>query len=256
MRGMIGALVGLTALLSMLVAVMASGLTDVLLRLGGLEVLTRGQAVAVCAVMCLILAPPVLGPLVFLVMRHAARGQRLRRAALTDPLTGLPNRRAFFDHAAARLGPAGEARGFALLMIDLDHFKGINDRLGHEGGDAALCFVTERLRDAVARAGGRDAFLARLGGEEFVILQAGAKAAGGARLAAAICKALREVPFEHRGARLTLTASVGVWAGQSGEVDRPLALADEAVYAAKAMGRDRWVVAGQGTAQAESPRAA
>jgi hypothetical protein len=91
---------------------------------------------AVCAAMVLILGPVVLGPLVTLALRQRALAGRLRRVALTDSLTGLPNRRAFF--AAARRWLRRGGRDFGVLMIDLDRFKAISDRWGHEAGDLAL----------------------------------------------------------------------------------------------------------------------
>jgi diguanylate cyclase (GGDEF)-like protein len=235
-----------TGVLSFVVAVAATVITGLLLRLMGIETATVEQAMLVCALMCGLLAPPVLGPLVWLAFRLREVSAELRRAAMTDPLTGVGNRRAFFEGAAQRLRAADEGDGrvrFAVLMIDVDRFKALNDRLGHDAGDAALAFVAGRITDSLARAGEGHALVGRIGGEEFAVLLEGVQIGGAKRAAEAICRGLRTSAFEHRGARVRVTASIGVWAGEADAVGIGLAAADRAVYAAKAAGRDRWEAA-------------
>lgn len=232
-----------TFALTLLVILLASGLTGILFRLVGLERAGVGQAMAICAVMCLILAPIILGPLVHMAVRLDSLCERLRQAALTDPLTGLANRRAFFEEAAARLryAPGGpEAPLYAILMIDADRFKDINDRHGHETGDAALAHLAGRICDSLARAGEEAPLIARLGGEEFIVLLTGVTAAGARLAAEVICEGIRSTTMTFRDQRLSMTVSIGVWVGSGRSLDQALSLADRAVYAAKAAGRDCW----------------
>ncbi len=165
---------------------------------------------------------------------------RLRHASLHDPLTGLPNRRSFehalaLEHARLRRG----GRPYALLAIDADHFKRINDRHGHAGGDAALVHLARRLR-AVARGGD---VVARVGGEEFVMLLPDTDRAGAHQAAARLLAAVREAPLAMPDGALRMTVSVGLAMAQSGTEPMPALWrrADEALYAAKAAGRDRVV---------------
>jgi diguanylate cyclase (GGDEF)-like protein len=158
--------------------------------------------------------------------------------ARTDPLTGLANRRSFHDCLAATFENArGGGDAFAVLFIDLDHFKEFNDLLGHPAGDALLVKVGERL---LAEAGEGDC-VARLGGDEFAILQARAGAEGLTEaLAARIVATLNDLAALHGHAE-RISASVGVSRYTDG-VDGPgglLLQADRALYRAKDAGRNR-----------------
>jgi diguanylate cyclase (GGDEF)-like protein/PAS domain S-box-containing protein len=166
----------------------------------------------------------------------------LRHLADHDPLTGLLNRRSFervLDrHVAevARYGPRG-----ALLVLDLDHFKYVNDALGHHAGDELILSVATILR---GRLRGSDT-LARLGGDEFAVLLPHADREGAERVAAALVLAVREQAAVVTGGRpRRVTTSVGIApfgrAGLSGE--QLLIEADLAMYEAKEDGRDRYVV--------------
>ena len=158
-----------------------------------------------------------------------------------DALTGLHNRR-FLDGAlpleAARAHRDGAPMG--LLLLDLDHFKGINDRHGHQAGDEVLRQVARRLQ-AATRPGD---VLARFGGEEFAVIAPGTHPAALTDLAARLCAAVRAEPVVlPDGRAVVLTVSVGAAclpddADQPGELVR---LADSALYTAKATGRDRVV---------------
>lgn len=188
---------------------------------------------------------------------HAYRRQQylsrleLERQASRDDLTGALNRRAFVERAAEELARARLlARPLALLLIDLDHFKAVNDRHGHLVGDEALRALGRQLGE-LRREG--DVF-ARLGGEEFALLlpdtaSAGAVAAGERiRLAAAMSHARED------GSPVPLSVSVGVAEADEGEegIEPLLARADRALYAAKAAGRDR-VVADSGDRPVAAP---
>jgi diguanylate cyclase (GGDEF)-like protein/PAS domain S-box-containing protein len=160
--------------------------------------------------------------------------QRLRQLAHTDSLTGLANRLTFHErlqHAMAQRN-AG-----ALLSIDLDHFKGINDSLGHSGGDAVLKEVGRRLSHCVRG----DDLVARLGGDEFAVLtMAPCSEADATALAQRIIDAL-EVPVDYAGRCLQVGGSVGVAMCDDGDagVDEMHVRADMALYAAKEAGRGR-----------------
>jgi len=154
-----------------------------------------------------------------------------RHQARTDELTGLPNRRQVFEtlsDADARMAAGG---GTAVLVLDLDRFKEINDSLGHGVGDALLREVGPRLAGHL-RSGD---LLARLGGDEFVVLADGLGEDGALALARRLCATL-ERPFQLAGMVLSVDASVGIALGprHSRQAQELLQMADLAMYAAKA----------------------
>lgn len=154
------------------------------------------------------------------------------RKAATDEVTGLANRRAL-----RRAMENAEAGRSAMLMVDLDHFKRVNDALGHAAGDAALRHVAQLIR-AGLRPGDE---AARVGGEEFAIWLPGADLAEGMEIAERLRELVRSSPFRHSGRELSLTISCGVSAYPVpvGHPDNLLATADSALYRAKRAGRDR-----------------
>lgn len=170
-----------------------------------------------------------------------AANEQLKRLTLTDPLTGLLNRRALFDLLRREMERNQRHRHeLSVIMFDIDHFKDVNDRHGHNAGDAMLRHVATVSAD-VARS--TDA-LARYGGEEFVIVAPETDETHAVQLAERIREALdsSEVPIDHQ--RLHVTASFGVATVCAGdkEPERVLGRADTALYAAKAQGRNRVVV--------------
>jgi diguanylate cyclase (GGDEF)-like protein len=181
--------------------------------------------------------------LAWVVLRHArdaaASIARSEERASHDPLTGLANRRLFDQRLALAFErPRAVAAAMALLYVDLDGFKPVNDTLGHDAGDAVLRETAKRLQ-AVVRAGDT---VARVGGDEFVVLQlGGTQPAGATRLAEAILAAL-ELPVCVDGRDIKIGASIGV-ALATPEVATPRDLirrADAALYAAKDAGRGTW----------------
>jgi diguanylate cyclase (GGDEF)-like protein len=164
---------------------------------------------------------------------------RLGFLALHDPLTGLPNRALFIEQLTRALS-ASDRLGtqVAVLYLDIDHFKSVNDLAGHSVGDQLLISVATRLQQLV-RPGDT---AARLGGDEFVVLCEGLRGGnvGGAALAARIGEAMAQ-PVDVGGRVLTATASIGVAVASSG--DDPgivLSHADGAMYLAKQRGRARY----------------
>ena len=141
----------------------------------------------------------------FVSFRQVQRLSDARRQAVTDDLTGLGNRRSLFEHGTQRLESADAADRLALILIDLDNFKEINDTFGHPAGDELLREIAQRL---TARAAEQD-LLVRLGGDEFAILRTLALADDGCEIAAGILDRITE-PFVIDGARLLVGASAGV----------------------------------------------
>ncbi len=166
---------------------------------------------------------------------------QLREAAETDPLTGLPNRRAFMLQLKASIDACAAGKAASLAMIDLDYFKRVNDEHGHGVGDVALMLLGDVCRDLVRA----NDVVARMGGEEFALILNGAEPLE----AQMVCDRLRqkialcEVPVGP-GRTISLSASIGVASVQVGtSCDEILAIADAALYRAKAQGRNRVVVA-------------
>lgn len=171
-----------------------------------------------------------------------AMEERIRHLAQHDALTGLPNRALFFEHLdqALRLA-ARHGEKEALLFIDLDEFKPINDRLGHAAGDQVLLTTAQRLS-----AGVRDSDLVgRLGGDEFVVLLHAVRDSDEAlSVARALCRSLAE-PFAVEGQAVAVSASIGValYPDHAASGDTLVRAADGAMYGAKAAGRNRAMVA-------------
>ena len=164
----------------------------------------------------------------------------LAEEAVRDPLTGLHNRRHLDRALAAALATASDRAPVAAIMIDVDHFKAVNDHFGHAVGDRVLQAVAGVLTGA-ARPGDT---VARLGGEEFVVVLAGAGQREAADRAEEIRRRCAQLVDESPRGRCSVTVSAGVAEGPADGADPAalLASADRAVYAAKAAGRDRVVV--------------
>jgi diguanylate cyclase (GGDEF)-like protein len=163
----------------------------------------------------------------------------LEQQAMTDPLTGLPNRRAFDRDLAAVLAAARlTGAEHCLLIVDVDHFKTINDTWGHATGDAVLVQVASALRGAAAAEDGDRVRAARLGGDEFAVLVDGDVAVA-QRIAAAVRAAVADISDLPDGLP---TLSIGLASNRGGVAAEPealLAAADRALYDAKVRGRDR-----------------
>lgn len=171
--------------------------------------------------------------------------EELEKMASKDPLTRIYNRRVFQEWCEQEfLRSQRNSRPFSLLMADLDHFKLINDRYGHHGGDEALCAVVELMRSSVR---GVDV-LGRWGGEEFVALLPGADAEAAVQIAQRVrsnieCLTLPMNLASLSGVqdemRMTLSVGVATYRGGSDDLDQIFRRADDALYQAKAAGRNR-----------------
>jgi diguanylate cyclase (GGDEF)-like protein len=172
-------------------------------------------------------------------------GTQLAALAETDPLTGLLNRRGFIGRADGLLRTADQA---ALVVLDLDGFKGINDRSGHHAGDELLKAVADELRKAGLE---MDAVVGRLGGEEFGVLLGSCGKATAEQAAEALRAAVAAAQTTSDGNVLKATASAGLALSQTGDSFTILyKAADRALYKAKRLGRDRTELAENRLSQA------
>ena len=164
----------------------------------------------------------------------------LRALTITDPLTGIHNRRYFLDHLDIELERRTRTgRPLSLIMLDIDHFKRVNDSWGHDAGDRVLQELCQRIGARLRRI---DMFC-RLGGEEFVIICPETDAGQAAILADALRRLVQDTPFAQAG---QVTASFGVSSARPGDSHESLLQrADQALYAAKDSGRNR--VCGEAT---------
>ena len=163
---------------------------------------------------------------------------KLRELATIDGLTGALNRAACLAGCQRELDREREAgRGLALLMIDVDHFKCVNDRYGHPGGDAALRHLASTLRSETRRGD----LLGRLGGEEFAIGLPGAPLAEAEAIAERLVAKVGDSPasFEGRSIHMTVSIGLAIAGRQENAVDQVLGRADVALYRAKGSGRNR-----------------
>ncbi|MFZ5425754.1 MAG: EAL domain-containing protein [Thermodesulfobacteriota bacterium] len=161
--------------------------------------------------------------------------ERLKRLAFYDELTGLPNRAHFrsrLDQAMAQEGPGSR---FAVLFVDLDDFKVVNDGLGHNLGDRLLCSIGARLKAAL----GPGRFLARMGGDEFAVLMEGEAASGAALDAAMAVHAVLAAPETMEGYEIVISGSVGIVRddGRYADAEEVLRDADTAMFKAKSLGK-------------------
>ncbi len=176
----------------------------------------------------------------------SAANRRLQELAVTDPLTGLCNRRALFDLLRREIDrEQRHPHGLAVILFDLDHFKEVNDRYGHAAGDLVLRHVAEVAGREVR---GTDT-LARYGGEEFVLVAPETDEADALLLAERMRSVLRSAHVAVDGQDLRVTASFGVamLRPDDRQPEQLLRRADQALYAAKAAGRDRVVSGGLGS---------
>lgn len=167
---------------------------------------------------------------------------RISQLSLHDPLTGALNRRAITRRLQRLQALSQRGHPFCLLLLDIDHFKAINDRLGHAGGDAALVHVVDELGRALRE---QDE-LGRLGGEEFCVLLPYTELAAAAEVAERLRARLEASPCYWKGQQIALSASFGVAQVRAGELraEAVLVQADQQLYRAKAGGRNQVCVEG------------
>jgi diguanylate cyclase len=175
-------------------------------------------------------------------LEQAARGLRghleeQRQKALQDPLTGLPNRAAWNERLDLEFARWQRYGGDLLLaVLDVDHFKRVNDGYGHLAGDRVLKIIGSELRKRLRKTD----FIARFGGEEFVVLLPNTPYEAGQQLMDALRDSISNCPFHFKGERVVITLSAGLTAfGQDDTTERAFERADGALYRAKNAGRNR-----------------
>jgi diguanylate cyclase (GGDEF)-like protein len=205
------------------------------------EMLPDGLMMVTMMIECLLLSLPVSSRIRDLRIEHERAHERhvvLERQAQTDALTGLANRRGFGDALMRASAAHAEPAPIAVLVIDIDHFKRVNDHHGHAAGDAILRHVAAH----VARVAGSGAIVARYGGEEFVVALRGHDLMRASTIAERIRNSIG-VTFGSDTDLPSVTVSIGVAAGASDEVEALLEDADCALYRAKNEGRNRVMLA-------------
>jgi diguanylate cyclase (GGDEF)-like protein len=175
-----------------------------------------------------------------LAFNSARQRERLRTQARTDSLTGMLNRRAFFERITEELARARRVGSpMSVVLLDVDHYTPVNDEYGHAEGDRVLQAIAAKL-DTTVRV---DETVARYGGEEFALIAAGADTEQAVELAERARAAVAEVDVH--GHAISASAGVATWPHDGDNPDRLLEAADAAMYAAKRAGRDRTCVAAQ-----------
>jgi diguanylate cyclase (GGDEF)-like protein len=165
--------------------------------------------------------------------RVVSMQRELQRNATTDSLTGVLNRRAFFANAREMCERADAGNFFSAVMLDVDHFKRINDSYGHGFGDDVLVAIAHEISEEGSTIG-------RLGGEEFAVLLDNAQLYNAVEIAESMRTRVRNLKFRRDSETISVTCSFGVSQWQSGDqIDYLLRRADVALYKAKTEGRDR-----------------
>lgn len=190
-----------------------------------------------------------LASIVAICLENVINNERLKHIGLTDPLTGVNNRRYIEQRMQEEIGRAQRERSaLSCLFIDIDHFKRVNDRFGHQSGDDVLCEVARRIKKELRLSDS----LGRYGGEEFIVLLTQATLQDAARIAERILAGVAQHPISITGSQELLQISVSIGAasqmppqrGMPAEAARQqlIATADDALYRAKESGRNRVVL--------------
>ncbi|MES2610648.1 MAG: GGDEF domain-containing protein [Pseudomonadota bacterium] len=175
----------------------------------------------------------------FIFMARDRADENNRRMAALDPLTGVANRRAAIaalDRDVARAVRTRES--ISVMMVDIDHFKRVNDQYGHPVGDQVLCHVVSMLRDRIRS----QDLVSRYGGEEFLVVLPDTDLIGAHQLARQLCESVSGARYRHEGKDITVTVSIGVFGGRlepGDSWDMLISAADRALYRAKELGRNR-----------------
>ena len=222
-----------TAVVTFLTTLVAFAVTGISMELAGLP---HGAIGYVIALACsLTIMPAMMLTLLSLIQRLDAAEHELYRLARTDELTGLPNRRALFESARKELNADTPV---ALLFIDIDHFKQVNDTYGHRVGDVILC----RVAKAIDRTLHENGLLCRFGGEEFASLLSDTTPEAAQEIAETLRRHIQHMPITIGGDTLHVTLSIGIATTSAPRTSHIAALidqADKAVYQAKRAGRNR-----------------
>ena len=224
-----------------LISVVISELSFLLLYLSfGDVVFNKANVFYTACVIPVLVAVPVSYVMGRMALQLSSVHSQLRELAHTDELTGLINRRSFFQSAEIDLAAAREAGDtLSLLVFDADYFKQLNDSFGHATGDAALQFITEQLTLCVRKTD----LVCRLGGEEFAVLLPGMTETEASPLADRILKKIASQPMVQDSKIIEMSVSCGIAdTSISYDMTKLFKAADDALYAAKNGGRNRLVI--------------
>lgn len=229
-----------TSLVILVIAVAIAGLTT-WYTTRAYDPQIHHQAMRTAIILPLIIVPLCTGIVGYQSLRNHRRLLAISKLARTDEMTGLANRRAFM-HAATELFDMTdfEYSGLSLMIIDLDHFKQVNDVHGHDAGDEVLIHASQQIVAACPE----DSLVARLGGEEFAVLMPYETIADLHQRAEIIRARIASAPCDYQGKAIRVSASLGVGiAHPRDSVSSVLSRADNALYEAKDQGRNRFQVA-------------
>jgi diguanylate cyclase (GGDEF)-like protein len=163
----------------------------------------------------------------------------LEQTALIDPLTELPNRRMMMKRLSTEFERDERDKVYCVAMVDVDHFKLVNDEYGHQVGDDVLVALGKAMPVVIAQEG----YIGRWGGEEFLVLLPGKSRQQAQQLMEAMRLAIAELELDFDGKRLTTSVSIGLSEHRQGDtIDSLLTRADDALYAAKSLGRNQVTV--------------
>lgn len=200
-------------------------------RLQALEERKRWQSLLVAGAGLMVVG------LLLLAVRQWRRSHRLRHLAMTDELTGLPNRRSIYQNGQDALAQCrDEGEPFSVLVFDVDYFKRINDTWGHDVGDRVL----QKIADTATECLRKHDVLGRTGGEEFLVTLPSANLASAAEVAGRVCRAVADIDLRDVADNLTVSVSVGVaqYQRSDGDFSQLINRADNALYRAKDGGRN------------------
>ena len=191
----------------------------------------------------MLISPPISLWVGWLNYRYFKLHGKVEWLADHDEMTGLLNRRALHTAAEKMMGQhgmTGMAQPVLLLLVDIDHFKSVNDRLGHGGGDEAI----KHIANILTQLSPQGAAVARLGGDEFAMLTDWTSLADARSLAASICSTVEQLPCAYQGQLIPMTVSLGAAIGSRAEkLDFILRRADEQLYRCKREGRNTFSIA-------------
>lgn len=199
------------------------------------------QAMLTAIILPLIIVPLCTGIVGYQSVSNHRRMLEVSRLARTDEMTGLANRRAFMHAANEQFEMTDfDYFGLSVLIIDLDHFKQVNDVHGHDAGDEVLIQASQKIANAAPS----DSLVARLGGEEFAVLMPYESVLELHQHAESIRQSVGAEPCHYQGKSIHVSASLGVGiANARDSISSVLSRADNALYEAKDKGRNRFVVA-------------
>lgn len=178
----------------------------------------------------------LLGWIIFMLGRYKMRSDRFENLSITDPLTGLLNRAGIHNIVNKMIPKLGTQSTVGLILIDIDHFKSVNDNFGHDVGDDVLITLSDSINTSIR---GSDSF-GRWGGEEFILICPGSSEESIRNIANAVCQTAATTPIQTQGKSLTITVSIGYGIKAHNEnFERALKRIDIALYHAKHNGRNR-----------------